>query len=143
MQTPFPLTRPAYAQLPAPAWLESFERPRTEADERKLDQVLSDSFPASDPPPWTLGRLRPEPIADTPTAPTAPPRPFSFADGGVWTRQTTEVIVGGSRTFRQRVSSGIGALGVGLLIPVGILAVGLPIAVFVRAVLEAVAWLAH
>jgi hypothetical protein len=28
-------------------------------DERKLDEVLADSFPASDPPPWTLGTSRP------------------------------------------------------------------------------------
>ena len=29
-------------------------------DERKLDEVLADSFPASDPPPWTLGTSRPQ-----------------------------------------------------------------------------------
>jgi hypothetical protein len=31
---------------------------RTLAAERALDAVLADSFPASDPPPWTLGVSR-------------------------------------------------------------------------------------
>ena len=32
-------------------------------DERDLDQILADSFPASDPPPWTLG-IDPHPQAE-------------------------------------------------------------------------------
>ena len=33
-------------------------RQRRLAAERALDAVLADSFPASDPPPWTLGVSR-------------------------------------------------------------------------------------
>jgi hypothetical protein len=31
------------------------------AEEREIDQILADSFPASDAPPWTLGVTPPRP----------------------------------------------------------------------------------
>jgi hypothetical protein len=39
------------------------------AQEREIDRVLADSFPASDPPPWTLGVV--PALADDRAAPSA------------------------------------------------------------------------
>jgi hypothetical protein len=106
--------------------VRALEVPRTEADERKLDQVLADSFPASDPPPWTLGRAPSARRIDRPSL----------------SIQAVEVVVaGGRRTWAQQLMVGIGALGAGLVIPLGILIVGLPIALAARGVIEVVAWL--
>lgn len=121
----------------APSWDFSPSRftaaPRIEARERKVDQVLEDSFPASDPPSWTLGRVT------TPVSIHAdPPR----NDDRVWSSHTTVVVPGGRRMLWQWLASGIGAIGATMLLPISILIIGVPIAFALRGILEALGWLA-
>jgi hypothetical protein len=59
-----------------------------------------------------------------------------------WSCHSTVIVPAGARTGWQWVASGVGAIGVTLLVPISILAIGLPIALFVRGLLEAVSWLA-
>ncbi len=90
------------------------------AAEQALDEVLADSFPASDPPSWNPGMARPDP-------------------GG---RDVIDVSRSRrERTLFQALTSLAGAGGIALLVPFAILLVGLPVAVSVRGVLAAVGWL--
>jgi hypothetical protein len=101
--------------------------------EQNVDQVLADSFPASDPPPWTLGRV-----------PGPPPERTDTMKDHVtaWSSHTTTIIAGGKRSAWQWTATGMGALGIGMLVPISILAIGIAIALAARAVIELAGWVA-
>jgi hypothetical protein len=112
------------------------------AAERAIDDVLADSFPASDPPSWNPGITRLHfdgDLAHRESGQTARTDPGQIGNG------FSDVIdvfrpTRGGRTFLQGLVSLAGAAGIGLAFPFVILLIGLPIALFVRGLIEAVGW---
>lgn len=112
------------------------------AAERAIDDVLADSFPASDPPSWNPGITRLAlggHLADRASGHTpitdAGARWAGLSDVVDVSRPTSE-----GRTFFQGLASLTGAAGIALAVPFVILAIGLPIALAVRGLLELVGW---
>jgi hypothetical protein len=110
------------------------------AAERAVDSVLADSFPASDPPSWTLGITHPQPEFRVTSGETVVPDDSRAAlvreDVIDVSRAATE-----GRTFLKGLVSLAGAAGLALLVPFVILLIGMPIALAVRGVVEAARWL--
>ena len=121
---------------------ESHDRPKRPAAEQALDQVLADSFPASDPPSWNPGIALLDPAGGLERQAERSER---IADTAASTGACGIIDVSrparAGRAFLQGLVSLAGAASIALLVPFAILMVGLPIALSIRGVLELFGWL--
>jgi hypothetical protein len=101
-----------------------------------IDDVLLGTFPASDPPSWSPVMARPAPEP----APESPPAAAPDAAGDVGAAGNRPRHAPTLPTAAEALTSLAGAAGVVLLLPIAVLAVGAPLALAVRGLLEAVRW---
>jgi hypothetical protein len=97
-----------------------------------IDDVLLGTFPASDPPSWSPVMARP--------APEAAPAAESDAGGDIGAAGNGPRYAPALPTVAEALTSLAGAAGVVLLFPLVVLALGTPLALAVRGLLEAVRW---
>jgi hypothetical protein len=138
MTTHFRSIDSASVRVVEPALFRLTTSPAIGARERKVDDVLADSFPASDPPPWTLGRAPASPVDSTDVESADTTRDNAPA----WSSLTTVVVAGGQKTARQWLATVVGGVAAAMMIPLGILLIGIPIAVATRTLIEVAAWVA-
>jgi hypothetical protein len=119
--------------------LEFEARQERLAAERALDSVLADSFPASDPPSWTLGITRPQPQHQATDDEIVAPHDSRVV-------LVSEDVIDVSRpatnggTFAKGLVSLAAAAGIALLVPLVIVLIGTPIALAIRGVVAAASW---
>jgi hypothetical protein len=111
--------------------------------ELAVDEVLAESFPASDPPSWNSGTAHLNSVGPR----MDQGRPMEIATESRHTVVSRDGVVGTSpevsrdMTYVDIAISFAGATGIVLLVPVAILLVGLPVVLSVRGVVEALGWL--
>ncbi len=98
--------------------------------ERELDVAIAGSFPASDPPPWTLGA---SPWMDLPGTAARIPMPVPAA---------TDVIVEDGRRWGGIRLTGLGeAIAMTAMVPLALLLAGVPLVALVWGIATAISWL--
>jgi hypothetical protein len=135
-RSPLQGAQPAvYAEAPAALLQQQTER------EQEVDQALADSFPASDPPPWTPGAARPRPAPSSPLPLTkGATRPASGRALDAEAARRAYRPASRGQSFRTAIGSIAGAIGLALLAPFAILLIGIPLMFVLRLLVEAAGW---